>query len=261
MKLSRQRLSVSIQKKQRTPWYLAGGVSKDNCVAAYQFVNRASREVAMQNLNNLATHTLIDGVVAPYWTSNFGIFNGHTTGIAIYGSQYTIQDGYLVSDITPSNTGLWSFFIEYQYGTDTNKCIFGSRTTQIFGIYPRRTGNFVRFSNFKDDTTLPAIVDSNNVNYMGVANRNCYENGLVVKTLGSVITDTLPALWVLGGNGTGIPSDRSAVRRLSIYSTTITDAQILAITNAAKGNPNIDGPLALVDPIDSHANPTTIYVA
>lgn len=54
-----------------TPWYLAGGVAKATCLAAYQAIGAASLAESYVNLANPGTYNLSGGV-APTWAAETG---------------------------------------------------------------------------------------------------------------------------------------------------------------------------------------------
>ena len=108
------------------PWYLSGGISAENCIAAYQPKGAASFAASKINIANPGTHDLTDGVAqvtfdtAVGWTST----NANT---------------YLVTDISPdSNTSL---IVRY---SQTTGFLFGSyRAGQStnFWLNPAYAGN------------------------------------------------------------------------------------------------------------------------
>ena len=63
-----------------TPWYLAGGVSAANCVAAYQPIGAADYAASKVNLANPGTYNATDGAEYPTWDDTNGWKFDHTTG-------------------------------------------------------------------------------------------------------------------------------------------------------------------------------------
>jgi hypothetical protein len=60
-----------------TPWYLSGGLTVSDCVAAYQPKEASSEESSYINLVNPGTYNAAPGV-APTWNSGGWLFNGTT---------------------------------------------------------------------------------------------------------------------------------------------------------------------------------------
>jgi len=80
-------------------WWLAGGISAANCIAAYQPIGAADYAASKVNLANPGTYDATEGV-APDWDDvNGWKFNG--------------IDDYLNTGVTPEKDQTWSMIIKY----------------------------------------------------------------------------------------------------------------------------------------------------
>jgi len=67
------------------PWWLAGGIPRQNCVAAWQAVGASDYAASKVNLANPGIYGLADAATAPTWSTDVG---------------WTMGDGWLTSTLT-----------------------------------------------------------------------------------------------------------------------------------------------------------------
>lgn len=198
-----------------TPWYLAGGAPMP--VAAYQPIGAASLAASYVNLANPGTYDAAPGV-APTWASGTGwTFNGSTQ--------------YLTTGIYPSSA--YSVLVRYsnsavpQWGY-----LFGSVSPRYFGvrpIMPEGSPNWIvdylwSVTEYKVGPGLAAGV-------LGLcANGGC-RNGVLDSTVsGTFAANTMQ--MGLGGLGNGTQLYAGRIQAVAIWSSTLTEAQVAAVSAA-----------------------------
>jgi hypothetical protein len=140
-------------------WWLAGGISAANCVAAYQAKGSSSYAASKVNLNQPGTNDATDGTGYPTWDPSTGwSFNG--------------IDQYLSVGVTVGDH--WSFYIrcspDYSFNT-SNAALFGmtsKSTTDILklrydygsGVWVAYYGNLSIFSGVSPANAVFSIVNT-----------------------------------------------------------------------------------------------------
>jgi len=193
-------------------WWLSGGVSAGDCVAAYQAKGAASLAVSYVNLNAPGTYD-ITTPNAPTWNSTDGwIFNGIAQ--------------YLETAIV--NSSGWSAIVRYTNATG-NAPLFCSESTGTirFNIFPTFSGTTIFYQNggFSTSTALTAGV-------LAIAGQQGYKNGVADGATISAWSGTNTESIRIAKAGTAASFSNSRIQAIAIYSTTITAAQVLAITSA-----------------------------
>lgn len=193
-------------------WWLSGGISAGDCVAAYQAKGAASLAASYSNLNNPGTNDATLGV-APSWAAGTGwTFNG------------TSQ--YLVSSIPNANETLLVQF------TAPGDCIVAgmyettSRWLQLFpsfsGAAYYRNGGAVSGSTYT----------SGNI---AVTSAKGYKDGTSVGALTGSWSGTATSTLYLGAsNNSGTPYFVGACTLVAVarYSRTLTDSEVAAVAAA-----------------------------
>ena len=87
--MSKKRLLTVMGGSKKPAWYLAGGLTESDIIAAYQPVSAVDKETGMLNLVNPATHVLTESGTVP-WTTELGWQAG--------------SPNYFITDIKPSLT-------------------------------------------------------------------------------------------------------------------------------------------------------------
>lgn len=211
------------------PWWLSGGVTAANCLAAYTAKGAASLAASYDN-NAAPGNGLADGTydagpgVAPTFDAATGwTFNGSSQ--------------YLTTGITPAVT--WSALCQFSDATGTGfHSIFGyfDNGAAAFLIQPARAAGNVIYYNGRSSSNYviqaPALTAGN----LGIAGKQGYRNGVAD---GGVIPTTAPgafgAIFLGCVSNVGTPAFANVafkMRAFAIYNTTLTAPQVAAITTA-----------------------------
>lgn len=197
-----------------TSWWLAGGISADNCVAAYRAKGAADYATSLVNLTGNATYNLTEQDKTPTWDIGIG---------------WTFNDtkDYLTTGWTPSNiSGERSAICKFQLtNTVTDlQTIFGERnvffvryrTTPVLQIYNGGgyTGSTAT-SGVVGIAGPDAWLDGSDIGDMSTSTAACY---------GAVLIGSLT-----GATGQGMIGNIAAI---AFYNTTLTSGQMVALTTA-----------------------------
>lgn len=211
-----------------TPWWLADGVSPSACIAAYQAKGVASQAASYSNLANPGTYNLQLGV-APSW--------GATNGWTFSGSQW------LNTGIVPSGNQDWSALIGFSGLT-------GSASCRIFGLTELISGSFKSFTivpndgysgrSFANVSIVTTYSDGSlNSGIAAFAGLTAFVNGSSYLSLSSVPHVVFTKSLYIGsvhycepGFETAANGVNCKIQAFCIYNTTLSSAQVLAITNA-----------------------------
>ena len=199
-------------------WWLSGGISPANCVAAYQPKGAADLAASYANLAvGGAAYDLTLGV-APTWDAvNGWIFDGTTQ--------------YLKTGITPSDG--WSALIRYNTLTYKNYAtLFGGKTNlgKFFGVTLQLAANkyYLYLNNYYK--LIYAVMPTSGV--IGIAGQQGYLNGLADGTTITTTTGTYAEVYIGVNNDPTKYYAQVHVQAFVIWNTIITAAQVLAVTNA-----------------------------
>lgn len=207
-------------------WWLSGGISAANCVAAYQPKGAASYAASKTNLANPGTYDATDGTAYPTWDA--------TNGWKSNGTQY------LRTGIFPTND--YSAIVRFSNVTSSDGVfvLFGSQNVTSldrFLIMPKFTSNAgVRYGFGTGVNVTPSLTSG----VLAIAKQAGYRNGSSDATLGTIST-FMPKILIfqynqdtttgeyLGNNGNGLAA---YIQAFAIYSTTISASQVAALTTA-----------------------------
>lgn len=202
------------------PWYLSGGISAANCLAAYTPKGAASLAASYDN-NAAPGNGLPDGTydatpgVAPTWD-------------AVNGWTFTTST-WLNSGVVPSAG--WSYIIKFVGATTNNGYLFGSivGTGLDVRITPQRGLVAVWYGNGNGILqVLPALQTGT----LGMAGQTAYRNGS--PEVGAIPAPTGVTVAPIHINGYNIGSGNlgradADVSSFAIYNITITAAQVAAV--------------------------------
>lgn len=194
-----------------TPWYLSGGISAANCIAAYQPKGAASLAVSYSNLANPGTNDAAPGT-APTWDDvNGWIFNG------------TSQ--FLTTGIFPDAGWSWAVLWS-NTGTPIATDVFGTAdSTDGFSWAPNTSTGHGFYNE-------GGFVDALNSRTSGVAiatNQKGYYNGIFEKSIGAWSGGVSTFDIRIGGRNGSTPSFRVCnIQALAIYNVSI-DSQVAAL--------------------------------
>lgn len=198
-----------------TPWWLAGGVSAANCVAAYAPKGAASYAASKTNLANPGTYDATEGV-APTWATGTGwTFNGTTQ--------------YLKTGVVPASG--WSAIISFSSATSY---VFGEISNSAsFAIHPQRAGGLTWYwSGSSPLQVAPNVATA----VLAIAGNKAYRNGTVETGdipawTGTTTTD----IYIAGYHDSALGSQGRTsgnIPAFAVYNTTLSAAQIAALTTA-----------------------------
>ena len=196
------------------PWYLSGGISAANCIAAYQPKGAASLAASYVNLANPGTYDAAPGV-APTWASGTGwTFNGSTQ--------------WLLTGITPASG--WSMFVQYTGFGGANYSYFcGEFTADArFFVGHYEVGAWYA-SGQQVYNVAPSVAAAGN---LGIAGQQGYRNGIAD---GGAIGAWAGVATVAIGIARLLPFASNAAFTavaLAIYDTTLTAPQVAAVSAA-----------------------------
>ena len=204
-------------------WWLAGGISAANCIAAYQAKGAASLAASYVNLANPGTYDAAPGV-APTWVSGTGwTFNG--------------SNQYLETGIVPDNDQSWSVFCQFDNGA----------LNLLRSLIALDDGSGKQFilRHYQSDKTVygngsfvfvASPIASGN---LGISGNQGYKNGIsdglpIAAGAGSIAEDL--DLYIAAQrqqHGSGVDAYFSGdIVSVSIYNIVLSVSQITAVTNA-----------------------------
>lgn len=204
------------------PWWLSGGISAANCIAAYQPKGAASYAASKTNLANPGTYTAAPGRDCSWDATRGWIFNG--------------IDQYLTTGINPA-TGAWSMIIRFDNVnttiTGSFKCACGADASSSFRFYIAPVVNAGDVRSYGVGGGAGGFVNVTGKlasGVMSIAGANCYLNGSPDGTAsnsdGGVSTVVIGATHPSGLINSWLPGD---VQAFAIYNTTITGPQQSAL--------------------------------
>lgn len=205
-------------------WWLAGGISAANCIAAYQAKGAASYAASKVNLVNAATYALTDGVST--WYPTWAAETGWTFDL-----RNSSGCEHLISTITPTST--WTVIFRYSAGASAGHA-FGTTNDdnksfliEIYNGYDRfyqATGNATAYTQtaagvfalagvygYRNGSLIATVADNQSVNYQYPFFVGC--------------TNVRGSMEVNGGF-------LGDIYAIAFYNTTLTGTQIAALTTA-----------------------------
>jgi hypothetical protein len=228
-------------------WWLAGGISASNAVAVYKPVGADDLADSYINLANPGTYDATPGV-APTWDAvNGWTFNGST--------QYLNSGVVFASHV-------WTIIIKFSgVPTSSSGRLFGALTGSTNGIFlqPYAVPTILQFRNA--GTGFGTNQTSVGSGVLAISRNTLYRNGVVSPpaTDDTEYSTGLPAMFIGGASSNGNPQNFIAgkIQALAIYNTTLTAAQVAAVTTEMQGLGGIPE-WALAGGIDP-ANAVAVY--
>ena len=212
-------------------WWLSGGITAANCLAAYKPKGAASLAASYDN-NAAPGNGLADGtydctaIAAPLWDAATGWSNSNS--------------GWLNSNLIPNPNQTYSMFVRFSDSVGATVVISAAQENAggnnfRFGIYSVSAGKVVYQNQpltVASRTVAPELVAGT----LGFSGPACYRNGA---TDGSIAitaagTNTTRYLYILANNLSGSFQLLGTIKiqYLSIYNTPISAAQQAALTAA-----------------------------
>lgn len=203
------------------PWYLAGGVPLANCVAAYQPKGAANLAASYINLANPGTYDCTAPVAAPTFNASTG------WSFASASSQY------LVTGVIPALNQTWSLLIRFSaWNYLNNEMLAGCVSSPGFGFYS--TGAPITAMNGTQANAVTAGARGA-AGVVGFRGKATYLDGVAGTDIptanGPAATEDI---YIGAFNNAGSPGFylNGNILAIAVYNTTITEAQLLAITTA-----------------------------
>ena len=200
-------------------WWLSGGVSAANAIAAYQPIGAASLAASYTNLANPGVFNAAPGVAPTFAAATGWTFNGSTQ--------------YLTTGVVPVNNQTWSLIVRFSnvgsFGVPVFACASAGGATPYFGVEPwDNSANQRRYfaGNIYGTGTRAAG------GVMAVAGNQGYYNGSADGGTIPTAAGTLQAFFIgkLGlFNGFWFAGK---IQALAIYNTTLSAAQVAVISTA-----------------------------
>lgn len=203
------------------PWYLAGGVSQANCVAAYRAQGASSLAASRVNLANPGTYNLVELSGTMTWDATNG-WSQSTSAIVF------------TTGITGAVAGSWTWIIKFS-GAENGKQPFGSvQAGERMSVTPNYSAASVRYYTVGAETVRTPHLTAGILAMAGMQPyRNGAADGAEISVTPTTVTD---ALYLMGSNdGTGGVSANfidGYVQGFALYNTALSAAQVLAITTA-----------------------------
>jgi len=209
-------------------WYLSGGISAANCVAAYAPKGAASLAESYTNIANPGTYDCTAPVAAPTWNATDGwIFNGSTQ--------------FLSTGYVPGTTQAKSLIVKY---TD-----YTSGDDTVAGLYEDDGGGLRHFAvallnetvMYRNGTdAVPQDVLKTYERTLAVAGTVGYLDGVAYSTPlpASTVAPTSPVYIGANAYNSAAASNffDGNVQYVAIYNTALTANQVKAVVNAINGS-------------------------
>lgn len=206
-------------------WWLSGGISAANCIAAYAAKGAASYAASKSNLANPGTYDANDeGTHAIDWDS----VNGW--------KQDGLISSYLLTGISPDDT--WSMIANVTNFQDMGAV----DANTLCGVYDDNPNHAFYIDNYNYKTrashgNVAAVVDLTVVasGNIAIAGKNTYVDAVAKSTIGAGAGTTYGPLAIGAKIYNGSPVNYAGVvyiQSLAIYDTTITGDQVTALKTA-----------------------------
>lgn len=192
------------------PWWLAGGIPRDACVAAYQAKGASSLAASYVNLANPGTYNAVPITDPPNWDTLQGWLFA-TKECLTTGYTHAATDS-VIARI--SNAGLDS------------KSIFGLTTVNRFRVYPSY-GAYLYYSYSSASEPVNTAGASVRNGVIALCPDAIYVDGSVRE---SVVSSLTAETIIIAKDGTG--SFVGNIQAIAIYKATLTSIQVTALTNA-----------------------------
>ena len=198
--------------------WLAGGIPRTACVAAYEPICAVSLADSYINRANPGVNNAAPGT-APTWAAETGwTFNGTTQ--------------YLTTGIAPTNDRSWSMIIRFSNASSGYAVLAGSQvgSSGYFMLEPIRPDGKVLYGN--GGIYYPSGQMTEGV--IAVAGARGYQNGIMDASIIGTGTGTLPSIFIGCSSWGGAPAAYQAanIQALYIYNVPITPTQVKAVTDA-----------------------------
>lgn len=207
-------------KAAAIPWYLTGGISAANCIAAYQPKGAANYAASKVNLANPGTYNATDGAAYPTWDAS---------GWSGVGA----SSQFLRTGVIPQIN--YSFIIRYETNSAYAGYTLGSYTSSTrfsFGAAPKWTDNKCYWNNGGflgySTPTLTGI--------MANSGKSCYLNGIYIGLTNAAFTGTSSLdVYIFATHNTATTAESfwtGKIQAVAIYNIALDATQIGLLTTA-----------------------------
>lgn len=205
------------------PWYLAGGVSAANCIAAYQPKGAADYAASKVNIAKPGTYDAADGAAYPAWAA--------ATGWTFTGT----SSQYLDTGLVPILDQTWSAIAIVYTADASNTSVLFTRTGSNldFGIFLSNFTTYIPHNSKNISCTVSSLQNANSV--LAVSAKRGYQDGsLLTGTIADGTGTATRSIYIGAGNITGTANFffTGRIAAVAIYSATLTAPQVAAITTA-----------------------------
>lgn len=202
-----------------TPWYLLGGVTAAQCVAAYQPKGAADLAASKINLAHSGSNDAIAGVDPSFDTTTGWSFNGTT--------QYLLTNG-----LVAANDQTWSALVRFT-NANADRGLFGDfeSSSKQFLIGPR-SGLNVYYGSGGSLVVGPNATSG----VLGIAGNKGYRNGTADTGTISAGTGSMSFQIALGAYSTGSSSVGGffdgKIQAIAFYNIALSSTQVSLISTA-----------------------------
>jgi hypothetical protein len=192
-------------------WWLAGGITPANCLAAYQPVGADSLAASYINLANPGTNNAAPGV-APDWTAQKGWIGDGSTQ-------------YLLTGIVPAPPN-FTMIVRYWFESSSQMIMGSFNNGSTYYVLTIQT-NYIYGAN--NNVTA---VQTRGV--LAIAGTNGYKNGELDTALTANWSGTGTQLEIFGYRNVNNPASlmKGTIQAVAIYNTILTEEQIEAVSRA-----------------------------
>jgi hypothetical protein len=218
----KSRYTASITDK---PWWLAGGIPREACVAAYQPIGARDYAASKVNLTGNTAYNAVDGAAFPTWSpiigwsaSGYGLNQHIRTGIypkygysIIYRASVSCTYSVSAIDSSPSTKRIE---INPVYSANQPRFLYGTNVVQSSGVsgYGAHRLAITKVAGYVDGSQVATITDQ------AFADFDNADITFLARNSDGTITSGY--------------SDRGNILAAAIYNATLTANQVAALTNA-----------------------------
>jgi len=172
-------------------WWLSGGISAANCIAAYQAKGAASYAASLVNLAQQGTYDVTEGIGPLTWATGTG----------------WVGDGvnYLRTGITPTNN--YSIIAKFaNFSLASTQIVMGERQAGFSTrMYLMPVDIFsTGWHTYQIGANLLRVANKQTSGIMAITNLCGYLNGVLDAGPGTWADGTTQSIWIMGGNNGGV---------------------------------------------------------
>ena len=196
-----------------TSWWLAGGISASDCIAAYQPKGAASYAASLININNPGTRNLTNTGIDPSWDATNG---------------WTVVKG---AGLTMGN---WAFDLGHDYSFICNLTVSltGESGVPIYTAYNFAIMVQTRSANFQTiyrDTQKNNTIAGTQSGVFAVTRYGAYKDAVALATYSASQINSTKEVQIIWNGSTGIQLD---IKAWALYQIDITSTYLSALTTA-----------------------------